>query len=294
MAIRRLLTSSFRNLYEWRRAILVQTVLIVTLVTATTLMPEQRVTLQQALTVFRRLRQRTTETVRSNLGMAWRSSGNTNEELVRNLEKGQIFTSPRVREAMLAVDRGDFSPRAPYMDQPQGIGWNATISAPHMHAAALEYLKNHLVEGAYALDVGSGSGYLTVCMALMIGENGKVVGIEHIPELVELSKKNTRKHHAELLDTGRVIFVEGDGRKGYPLSHKYDAIHVGAAAETIPPALIEQLAEGGRMLIPVGKESGNQVFLQVDKIDGNVTQKVIEHVIYVPLTSKAHQLGRYD
>ncbi|EYC06593.1 hypothetical protein Y032_0075g974 [Ancylostoma ceylanicum] len=257
-------------------------------------MPETRVTLQQALTAFRRLKQRTTEAIRSNSRMAWRCSGNTNEELVRNLERGGIFSSARVREAMLATDRGDFAPRSPYMDQPQGIGWNATISAPHMHAAALEYLKNHLTEGAYALDVGSGSGYLTVCMALMTGSTGKVVGIEHIPQLVELAKENTMKHHADLIDSGRILFVEGDGRKGYPMEQKYDAIHVGAAAETVPQPLIDQLAEGGRMLIPVGKESGNQVFLQVDKQDGNVTQKVIEHVIYVPLTSKAHQLGRYD
>ncbi|ETN70389.1 protein-L-isoaspartate O-methyltransferase [Necator americanus] len=294
MAIRRCLTSSFRLFFTWRRAIAVQVVLIASLVAANTLMPEKRVTLQQALTVFRRLTQRSTEAIRSNSRMAWRCSGNTNEELVRNLERGGIFSSTRVREAMLAVDRGDFSPRSPYMDQPQGIGWNATISAPHMHAAALEYLKNHLVDGAYALDVGSGSGYLTVCMALMIGNNGKVVGIDHIPELVELAKTNTMKHHADLINNGQVRFVEGDGRKGYPMDRKYDAIHVGAAAETIPQPLIDQLAEGGRMLIPVGKESGNQVFLQVDKNDGEVTQKVIEHVIYVPLTSKAHQLGRYD
>ncbi|CAJ0588829.1 unnamed protein product [Cylicocyclus nassatus] len=258
MAIRRCVTSSFRLIYKWRRVIVVQ------------------------------------EAIRSNSRMAWRSSGNTNEELVRNLEKAGIFSSARVREAMLATDRGDFAPRGPYMDQPQGIGYNATISAPHMHAAALEYLKNHLVDGAYALDVGSGSGYLTVCMALMIGRNGKVIGIEHIPELVELSKENTRKHHADLLDNGQIRFIEGDGRKGYETDRKYDAIHVGAAAETIPQPLIDQLAEGGRMLIPVGREHGNQVFLQVDKIDGNVTQKVIEHVIYVPLTSKSHQLGRYE
>uniref|UniRef100_A0A7I4YXR0 Protein-L-isoaspartate(D-aspartate) O-methyltransferase n=1 Tax=Haemonchus contortus TaxID=6289 RepID=A0A7I4YXR0_HAECO len=272
MAIRRCLTSSFRHIYEWRRAILVQT---------------------QAINVFRRLKTRTTEAVFSDSRMAWRSSGRTNEELVQNLERGRLFTSTRVRDAMLAVDRGDFSPRQPYMDQPQGIGWNATISAPHMHAAALEHLKNHLVDGAYALDVGSGSGYLTVCMALMIGNNGKVVGIEHIPELVELAKKNTRKNHADLLDNGQVLFVEVDGRRGYEMDHKYDAIHVGAAAENIPQPLIDQLAKGGRMLIPVGKEHGNQVFLQVDKDEnGEVTQKVIEHVIYVPLTSKNHQLGR--
>ncbi|EPB72446.1 putative protein-L-isoaspartate O-methyltransferase [Ancylostoma ceylanicum] len=140
---------------------------------------------------------------------------------------------------MLATDRGDFAPRSPYMDQPQGIGWNATISAPHMHAAALEYLKNHLTEGAYALDVGSGSGYLTVCMALMTGSTGKVVGIEHIPQLVELAKENTMKHHADLIDSGRILFVEGDGRKGYPMEQKYDAIHVGAAAETVPQPTLE-------------------------------------------------------
>ncbi|EYC06590.1 hypothetical protein Y032_0075g974 [Ancylostoma ceylanicum] len=131
-------------------------------------------------------------------------------------------------------------------------------------------------------------------LQLQTGSTGKVVGIEHIPQLVELAKENTMKHHADLIDSGRILFVEGDGRKGYPMEQKYDAIHVGAAAETVPQPLIDQLAEGGRMLIPVGKESGNQVFLQVDKQDGNVTQKVIEHVIYVPLTSKAHQLGRYD
>ncbi|KJH53611.1 protein-L-isoaspartate O-methyltransferase [Dictyocaulus viviparus] len=292
--MRRCLRSSFRLLSTCRYTLLVQTVLIVTLIAASALMTEKRFTLQQALTVYHRLKQRATEAVRSNSRMAWRCSGNSNEELVRNLEKGQIFSSSRVRDAMLAVDRADFSPISPYRDQPQGIGWNATISAPHMHAAALEYLKNHLVEGAYALDVGSGSGYLTVCMAIMIGSTGKVVGIEHIPELVDLAKENTRKNHSDLLDSGRVVFVEGDGRKGYPMERKFDAIHVGAAAETIPNALIEQLAEGGRMLIPVGKERGNQVFLQVDKANGSVTQKVIEHVIYVPLTSKAHQLGRYE
>ncbi|KAE9413689.1 hypothetical protein Angca_002677 [Angiostrongylus cantonensis] len=290
MAMHRYLRSSVRFFDKCHYAILMQTVLIVTVVTAITLMPEKRFPLQQAATVLRRLKQRATEAVFSDLRMAWRSSGNSNEELVRNLQKGRIFTSDRVRDAMLAVDRADFAPVSPYRDQPQGIGWNATISAPHM----AKHLKNHLIDGAYALDVGSGSGYLTVCMAIMIGKNGKVVGVDHIPELVELAKENTRKNHSDLVDSGRVLFVEGDGRKGYPIDHKYNAIHVGAAAETVPKPLIEQLADGGRMLIPVGKEGGNQVFLQVDKVDGNVTQKVIEHVIYVPLTSKAHQLGRYD
>lgn len=69
---------------------------------------------------------------------------------------------------MLAVDRCFFAPRDPYVDSPQGIGYGVTISAPHMHAHALEVLKDHLKVGCRVLDVGSGSGYLTACMAMMV------------------------------------------------------------------------------------------------------------------------------
>jgi len=69
----------------------------------------------------------------------------------------------------------------------------------------LELLKDQLVEGERALDIGSGSGYLTACMATMLGENGKAVGIDHIPELVEKSLENVKKDNPELLNFQRVI-----------------------------------------------------------------------------------------
>jgi protein-L-isoaspartate(D-aspartate) O-methyltransferase len=69
---------------------------------------------------------------------------------------------------MRLVDRGHYSKVNAYSDSPQGIGYGVTISAPHMHAQALEYLADHLQEGATCLDVGSGSGYLAACMALMV------------------------------------------------------------------------------------------------------------------------------
>lgn len=69
----------------------------------------------------------------------------------------------------------------------------------------MELLKDQLIEGERALDIGSGSGYLTACMAIMLGENGKAVGIDHIPELVEKSIKNVRKDNPELLNSQRVI-----------------------------------------------------------------------------------------
>ena len=80
---------------------------------------------------------------------------------------------------MLEVDRGNFAPNYPYANRPISIGFNVTISAPHMHAIALEYLSDYCKFGARILDVGSGSGYLTVALSKMTGDTGLVVGIEH-------------------------------------------------------------------------------------------------------------------
>lgn len=224
--------------------------------------------------------------------MAWRSTGSSNSELIDNLQRHGMFSDERVKNAMLSVDRGDFAPRTPYGDHPVSIGYSATISAPHMHASALERLKDHLKEGDRALDVGSGSGYLTACMALMVGKTGKVIGVEHIDELVELSKENVNKHHEDLLTSGRIEFFAGDGRQGYKPAAPYKAIHVGAAAPKIPPALLEQLAPGGRMLIPVGGQYGGQEFVQVDKdTNGEIKRTNLMGVIYVPLTDKEKQVG---
>ena len=87
-----------------------------------------------------------------------------------------------------------------------------------------------------ALDVGSGSGYLTVCFAQMVGPQGKVVGIDHIKELVDWSESNVKKNHRDLLG-GRVKLVVGDGRQGYAADGPYHAIHVGAAAPHLPNAV---------------------------------------------------------
>ncbi|KZC09007.1 PREDICTED: protein-L-isoaspartate(D-aspartate) O-methyltransferase isoform X1 [Dufourea novaeangliae] len=225
--------------------------------------------------------------------MAWsgRFQAKNNHDLIQYLKKSKAITSDKVYDAMSAVDRGNYThSKYAYIDSPQGIGYGATISAPHMHAYALELLEEKLHDGATALDVGSGSGYLTACMAMMLGPNGLAIGIEHIPELKTFAEKNIQKDKPELLNSGRVEFVVGDGRLGYPEKAPYNAIHVGAAAKEMPQALIDQLAPGGRLVLPMGPENSDQTLVQVDKtMDGKIKKRSLTSVVFVPLTSKNRQ-----
>ncbi|TPX66193.1 hypothetical protein SpCBS45565_g04677 [Spizellomyces sp. 'palustris'] len=126
----------------------------------------------------------------------------------------------------------------------------------------------------------------------MVGPTGKVVGIEHIPELSALGKKDIERDQPDYLKSGQVELVVGDGREGHAAQGPYDAIHVGAAAYPVPDKLIAQLKAPGRMVIPVGPSFGEQALYQYDKdSEGNVKKKELMRVMYVPLTSKDHQLG---
>lgn len=223
--------------------------------------------------------------------MAWRSRGLSNADLIRQLQELNIIKSERVAQALIATDRKHYvaSNLQPYIDSPQRIGHGATISAPHMHAYALELLEPNLKSDSRVLDVGSGSGYLTACFARYIhqkeGATGFVVGIEHHPQLVELGRTNIKADDESLIDTGKVILVEGDGRQGYKQHAPYDCIHVGAAAPSTPQELINQLKPGGRMIVPVGPDGGTQYLEQYDKdANGKVEKTRLMGVMYVPLT----------
>ncbi|XP_017699923.2 protein-L-isoaspartate O-methyltransferase-like isoform X1 [Phoenix dactylifera] len=229
-------------------------------------------------------------------GHFWTSGpSDKNKAMVEYLQQYGIIKSKKVAEVMEAIDRGLFVPAGnpPYVDSPMQIGYNATISAPHMHATCLELLKEHLQPGMHALDVGSGTGYLTACFAMMVGPEGRAVGVEHIPELVTSSIENIKKSAAaSLLKEGSLSVHVTDGRLGWPELAPYDAIHVGAAAPEIPQPLVEQLKPGGRMVIPVGTLF--QDLKVVDKkLDGSINVRSETSVRYVPLTSRAAQLHNY-
>ncbi|RAL06304.1 protein-L-isoaspartate O-methyltransferase [Aspergillus ibericus CBS 121593] len=239
--------------------------------------------------------------------MAWYCSGSTNSELIENLSRTGLIKDERVKKAMLGVDRAHYAPSRPYSDSPQPIGHGATISAPHMHGHACEYLIDFLLPGSRVLDIGSGSGYLTHVLANLVmgassanGTTGQVIGVDHIPELVDLACDNMRKSKQgrSFLESGSVKFVTADGRLGWKEGAPYDAIHVGAAAEKLHPTLVEQLRAPGRMFIPVDAEydgraegslelGGGQYIWVVDKReDGSIHKEKVFQVSYVPLTDR--------
>ncbi|KAH8116025.1 protein-L-isoaspartate O-methyltransferase [Phellopilus nigrolimitatus] len=233
--------------------------------------------------------------------MAYTCSGSTNEQLIQNMrDAGLIPDDARLAAAFREVDRAHYvsDKRDAYVDAPQAIMCNATISAPHMHAEAAKHLLPFLTPGASVLDVGSGSGYTCALFHHLVsgagagsGAAGTVVGIEHMAPLAAHSLANLRADGlGAALDAGRIEVVAGDGRAGHAPRAPYDAIHVGAAAPAVPAALVAQLKAPGRMFVPVG--TGTQTIIRVDKdAEGRVTETPLLGVMYVPLTDAETQAG---
>ncbi|OWZ00865.1 Protein-L-isoaspartate O-methyltransferase, partial [Phytophthora megakarya] len=219
----------------------------------------------------------------------------TNDGLVDNLARAGIVQSQRVTRAMKATDRAKYvtpaeapavSPAQAYQDAPQRLGYEQTISAPHMHAYALELadVAIHDVQHPRVLDVGAGSGYLTACLGHLVDEKGgRVFGIERIPQLAQLAQKNIERADADLVQRGIVSVERADGWSGLPNQAPFHFIHVGAAAVEPPKALMEQLADGGRLVVPVGEQGASQVLLEIQRTKDTYTRRELMGVSYVPL-----------
>ena len=215
-------------------------------------------------------------------------------DLVKDLRSENLLRSKKTKEAFLSVDRKDFLPsKEPsliYGDHAYPIGYAATISAPHMHAYALDLLEPVLKPGNKCLDIGSGSGILCALMMKMVQPTGKVIGVEHIPELVEQSIKNIKKSFKSEYEQGLIKIVESDGRLGYEAEAPYDCIHVGAALKSLDENLLKQLNNNGMMVAPIDNKHGYQelTIIKKDK-EGNITKQKAEAVRFVPLVAKEEQ-----
>ena len=182
---------------------------------------------------------------------------------------------------MLKVPRHLFVPfpyrKEAYIDTPLPIGSGQTISAPHMVAIMCELLR--LEKGMKVLEVGTGRGYHAAVVAEIVGEEGKVISVERVPELAEEARKILDE-----LGYRNVLVVVGDGSEGYEPEAPYDRIYVTAAAPDIPKPLIEQLKMGGRMVIPVGYDM--QYLYVVDKQEEGIKKDIWGAVRFVPLVGK--------
>src|SRR5438876_3877173 len=203
-------------------------------------------------------------------------------QLVRRLIE-QGIRDPRVLAAFARVPRRFFVPEEgqPYAegDHPLEIGYGQTISQPFIVAAMTEALQ--LQGRERVLEVGTGSGYQTAILAELLPLSTTIRTVEIVPELSWRAQRVLRE-----LGYDNVEFRIGDGAKGWPEAAPYDAILVAAAPATVPPALLEQLAPGGRLVIPVGPTAENQE-LQLWRRDpetGVLDRKVLMHVRFVPLT----------
>ena len=136
--------------------------------------------------------------------------------------------------------------------------------------------------------MGSGTGILCVIMAYLVNE---VVGIDIYKKLIDYSINAIKINHSQLLDSGKIKLVLGDGWKGYPANSQkeiYDVIHVGATAEEIPKQLWKQLKKGGRMFIPLKNDDGSESINIIDKPEfkknyGYLNLRKMLNVRYVPL-----------
>jgi len=212
------------------------------------------------------------------------------EELVRydrlaSAQMGRPALSPAVLAALGRVPRHRFVPAelqsVAYANNPLPIGHGQTISQPYIVALMTELLETS--PGDTVLEVGTGSGY----QAAVLAEMGVVVhSIEIVPELARRARRDlTAAGYA-----GLVTVHEGDGYAGLPDLAPFAGVIVTAAPDHVPAPLLEQLAPGGRLVIPVGEAGGHQELLVVVRgADGSVRRERVTGVRFVPLT---RDLGR--
>lgn len=202
-------------------------------------------------------------------------------EMVDMLKKQKIIISNNVYEAMRKVPRHLFVPEEvqayAYKDSPQKIGFQQTISAPHMNAMMCEYLEIEF--GQKILEIGTGSGYHASLLSELTSSIGQVYTIERIKDLGEKAKRILFD-----LNYNNISVIIGDGTLGLPEYAPFDRILVTAASPKINRNLLLQLSsDDGILCIPVGKRNSDQELLVIQRKGDNYIKRKVCGVIFVPL-----------
>lgn len=209
------------------------------------------------------------------------------KNLIIHLQNAGYIHSKRVEDAFKHVPREMFVPSElqslAYDDRPLPTYQGQTISAPHMNAMMCELLDSK--PGDNILEIGTGSGYHAALLGYIVSrenKSGSVYSIERIDELVKFAQFNLKRAKLDPF----VTVVHGDGTLGYPQAAPFDKILVTAAGPRVPAPLINQLAEGGKLCIPIGGKGWSQKLVLLTKINGNIEEEIISSVMFVPLIGK--------
>lgn len=193
----------------------------------------------------------------------------------------------QVMTAMASVPRHEFVPPSEeayaYVNNALPIGHGQTISQPYIVALMTDLLDprpDHVV-----LEIGTGSGYQAAVLAGLVRQ---VYSIEVIPELAVQAEKTLLR-----LGYRNVAVKAGDGNAGWPEHAPYDGIIVTAAAPRVPQTLLAQLANGGRMVVPVGESGSQELILITKSADGHVNERSILPVAFVPLVKSDGRHGKH-
>lgn len=191
----------------------------------------------------------------------------------------------RVLQAMATVPRHEFVPddlkHKAYEDYPLPIGYGQTISQPYIVAFMTEQLMPKPTDRV--LEIGTGSGYQAAILAQLVYE---VYSIEIVEPLARRAEETCKR-----LGYTNIFIKAGDGYRGWPEKAPFDAIIVTCAPEHIPKPLIEQLKDGGRMIIPVGPLWDQSLYLLI-KTDGQIKQQAVLPVRFVPMTGEAEKRSK--
>ncbi|GGP21428.1 protein-L-isoaspartate O-methyltransferase [Thermocladium modestius] len=200
--------------------------------------------------------------------------------MVEELKAEGYLHDPDVERALLAVPRHKFLPRYirqyAYNDSPLAVMRGQTISAPHMVSLMCELIKP--AQAKKVLEVGSGTGYHACVCAEAMGGGGVVFSVEVDPYLSLYAAINVVNNGY----SRSVKVYRGNGREGLPRHSPFDAVLVTAAADSVPPALLNQLREGGVMVIPL-REGDEQVLYRIFKLGGETRMEPVTPVLFVPL-----------